>query len=246
MALRSFRRPLVALAFLLSGVATATGTSPDLPAPDLLAQSLGKVAPKANPKVLALAARALACVQRDMPARTLSVIDYSLPSTEPRLWVFDLARQRLLFHEWVAHGRNSGENLATKFSNTPGSLESSLGTFVTDGTYIGHNGYSLRLKGIDGAFNDQAESRAIVIHGASYVSPAFAKAQGRLGRSYGCPAVRQDVARKLIDTIRERSVVFAYYPDDRWLQGSRLLGDCGSREVLSARASDARTMPAGR
>jgi len=236
------RRLITAFLFLVPLAAGATSASSDA-----LVRSLSEAAPAANPEVLALAAHALACVQRSMPARTLSVIDYSLPSTQPRLWVFDLQQPRLLFHELVAHGRNSGENLASQFSNASGSLKSSLGTFVTDGTYVGHNGYSLRLKGIDGAFNDQAESRAIVIHGASYVSPAFAQTQGRLGRSYGCPAVRQGVARKLIDAIRKDSVVFAYYPDARWLHGSRLLGDCGGDEALSARASGPSSVkPAGR
>ncbi|MFC5434995.1 murein L,D-transpeptidase catalytic domain family protein [Rhodanobacter umsongensis] len=217
---------------LVPAAAGASTTSPEK-----LVQALSRAAPAANPKVLALATQALACVQRRMPGQTtLSVIDYSLPSTKPRLWVFDLAQQpRLLFEEWVAHGRNSGDNLANRFSNTPGSLMSSLGTFVTDGTYTGHNGYSLRLKGIDGNFNDQAESRAIVVHGASYVSPAFAHSQGRLGRSYGCPAVRAAVSHKLIDAIRERSVVFAYYPDPRWLSGSRLLGDCGGNQPMASR-----------
>lgn len=225
----NLRRLFLALLLIPAAGASATSSGE-------LAQALSRVAPAANPKVLALATRALACVQRSMPAHTLSVIDYSLPSTTPRLWVFDLGQQpRLLFKELVAHGRNSGENQANRFSNTPGSLMSSLGTFITDGTYTGHNGYSLRLKGIDGAFNDQAESRAIVIHGANYVSPAFAHSQGRLGRSYGCPAVPAAVSHKLIDAIRERSVVFAYYPDQRWLHGSRLLGDCGgSGPALSA------------
>lgn len=210
--------------FLLAVLVLATAHARPVSPP--LAQELASVAPLANPQVLVLAARAVACVDKSMPVRTLSVIDYSLPSTQPRLWVFDLQQHRLLFHEWVAHGRNSGENLATRFSNEPGSLMSSLGTFVTDGTYIGHNGYSLRLKGIDGRFNDLAESRAVVIHGASYVDPAFARKEGRLGRSFGCPAVRKDIAHKLIDAIRERSVVFAYYPDAHWLQGSRVLDGC--------------------
>lgn len=212
--------------FLLAVLVLATAHARPVSPP--LAQELASVAPLANPQVLVLAARAVACVDKSMPVRTLSVIDYSLPSTQPRLWVFDLQQHRLLFHEWVAHGRNSGENLATRFSNEPGSLMSSLGTFVTDGTYVGHNGYSLRLKGIDGRFNDQAESRAVVIHGAAYVDPAFARKEGRLGRSFGCPAVRKDIAHKLIDAIRERSVVFAYYPDVHWLQGSRVLDGCNT------------------
>lgn len=216
----------VVVGFLVAVLVVATAQARPVVAP--LTQELESVAPLANPQVLGLAARAVACVRKSMPVRTLSVIDYSLPSTQPRLWVFDLEQHRLLFHEWVAHGRNSGENLATHFSNEPGSLMSSLGTFVTDGTYIGHNGYSLRLKGIDGRFNDLAESRAVVIHGASYVDPAFARKQGRLGRSFGCPAVRKDIAHKLIDAIREQSVVFAYYPDARWLQGSRVLDGCNT------------------
>ena len=226
-------RRLAAAALLLAPL--ASGASPA--APESLAQALSQAAPRANPKVLALASRALACVQRSMPANTLSVIDYSLPSTTPRLWVFQLGQQpRLLFHERVAHGRNSGDNMATRFSNQPGSLMSSIGTFVTDGTYTGHNGYSRRLKGIDGRFNDRAEERAIVIHGANYVSEAFAQSQGRLGRSWGCPAVRAGVAHKLIDAIADHSVVFAYYPDQAWLQASKLLGDCGGGdEALSSR-----------
>ncbi len=207
-----------------------------------LVHTLSRVAPAANPKVLALAIRALRCVQRTTPTHILSVIDYSRPSTVPRLWVFDVKRRQLLFHELVAHGRNSGENLPTKFSNVPGSLESSLGTFITEDTYSGHNGYSLRLKGVDGTFNDNAESRAIVIHGASYVNPTLARNQGRIGRSFGCPAVRKGVARKLIDTIRDHSVVFAYYPDPRWLQGSRVLGNC-TESATQISANDAPQAP---
>lgn len=204
----------------LAQAATATHSSQSL------AMALEQAAPKANPRVIALATRALSCVRHRMPVRTLSVIDYSLPSTTPRLWVFDLAKRSLLFHVLVAHGRNTGGQYAKHFSNTEGSLMSSLGTFVTDGTYVGHNGYSLRLKGLDGRFNDQAEKRAIVIHGASYVSRQFAKAQGRLGRSWGCPAVRPAVAKPLIDTISKQSMVFAYYPDQEFLHGAPTLVDC--------------------
>lgn len=211
---------IVLLACLSLGARAASGST------SALAAALARSAPAANPKVIALAARALTCVRRRMPVRTLSVIDYSLPSTTPRLWVFDLGTRTLLFHVLVAHGRNSGDNYARHFSNTPGSLMSSLGTFVTDGAYIGHNGYSLRLRGLDGRFNDHAEQRAIVIHGADYVSRAFARTEGRLGRSWGCPAVRRAVARPLIDALRRNAVVFAYYPDPAWLHGAPTLGDC--------------------
>jgi hypothetical protein len=227
---RTLVRRVLSVATLLLGLVPASHAA--APSGDLAA-ALVKAAPAANPQVIALATRALQCVQKAMPARTLSVIDYSRPSSQPRLWVFDLTRRTLLFKELVAHGRNSGNELATHFSNAPGSLMSSLGTFVTDGTYEGHNGYSLRLKGLDGHFNDNAESRAIVIHGASYVSPMFAASEGRIGRSWGCPAVRRDVAKRLIDTIKDRSVVFAYYPDPKWLRQSPTLGSCGS-EVTAA------------
>lgn len=199
-----------------------------------LLTALEQSAPAANPRVLKLAAKALSCVRRSRPVRTLSVIDYSLPSTQRRLWVFDLQTRQLLFREWVAHGRNTGGNMAEHFSNRPGSHMSSLGTFVTDGTYTGHNGLSLRLKGLDGRFNDEAERRAIVIHGADYVSPTFAKAEGRLGRSYGCPAVRRPVARKIINTLRDEAMVFAYYPDKNWLNGSRVLNDCSGATASNA------------
>lgn len=234
------RRVLPVVSMLVMAFASrATAATPA--ASSDLASALSRAAPAANPKVIALATRALQCVEKAMPARTLSVIDYSRPSTEPRLWVFDVNRRTLLFKEWVAHGRNSGDNLTERFSNQPGSLMSSLGTFVTDGTYQGHNGYSLRLKGLDDGFNDNAESRAIVIHGANYVSPAFARTQGRIGRSWGCPAVRAGVAHKLIDAIRERSVVFAYYPDKRWLGHAATLGDCGASVTASLNGGGGRT-----
>jgi hypothetical protein len=219
---------LVLVLLASSAVALASGApSANVRYGQSLASALEKVAPKANPRVIALATRALSCVRRRMPVRTLSVIDYSLPSTTPRLWVFDLAKRSLLFHVLVAHGQNTGGQYARHFSNREGSHMSSLGTFVTDGTYVGHNGYSLRLKGLDGRFNDRAEERAIVIHGARYVSRKFARSVGRIGRSWGCPAVRPAVAKPLINTIRKQSVVFAYYPDKNFVHGAPTLVDCG-------------------
>jgi hypothetical protein len=142
----------------------------------------------------------------------LTVIDYSLPSLEPRLWVLDLHNPAIVFRELVAHGRGSGENLATRFSNEHDSHMTSLGLFVTESSYDGSNGYSLRLRGLDKGLNDNAFDRAIVVHGAPYVNRVTAKRVGRLGRSWGCPAVRLDVARPLIDAIKGGSVVFAYGP----------------------------------
>jgi hypothetical protein len=145
-------------------------------------------------------------------ARTnlLTVIDYTRPSTEPRLWVLDLDLGRILYRELVAHGRASGDNLTRAFSNAPGSLMTSLGLFVTDAPYVGHNGYSLRLRGLDPGVNDRAFERAIVVHGAPYVSESVAARLGRLGRSWGCPAVRLDVARTLIDTIKGGTALYAF------------------------------------
>jgi hypothetical protein len=142
----------------------------------------------------------------------LTVIDYSLPSTSRRMWVFDLASQKLLFHELVSHGRNSGEDMAEFFSNEEGTLMTSLGAFVTGTTYTGKNGYSLRLRGMDPGINDQAAARTLVVHGAPYVSDDFAHRFGRLGRSHGCPAVRTEIARELIDLVKEQSLLYAWHP----------------------------------
>jgi len=142
----------------------------------------------------------------------LTVIDYSIRSSEPRLFVFDLRHEKLLFRELCAHGKTSGGDIAQFFSNEPGSEATSLGLYVTGTTYIGHNGYSLKLRGLDPGKNDMAEERAIVLHGAYYVSREAIKVLGRLGRSWGCPAVRAEIAHKLIDTIRGGTAIFAYYP----------------------------------
>jgi hypothetical protein len=171
----------------------------------------------------AMCAREAGAVLND---RLLTVIDYSRPSAEPRLWVLDLDRERVLFEERVAHGRGSGEKLATRFSNLDGSHQTSLGLFRTADTYVGSNGYSLRLDGLERGFNDRARDRAIVVHGAPYVSDANVRATGRIGRSHGCPALRPAIARNVIDTIKDGSLVFAYYPDRQWLNGSRFLNGC--------------------
>jgi hypothetical protein len=183
-------------------------------------------APALDPRVLALAleahdrARARGLL-RD--SRTLTVIDYSKPSLEERFWVFDLASRRLLFQELVAHGKNSGEMFATRFSNTEASLQTSLGLFVTRDVYYGKHGESLRLEGLEPGVNDRALARAIVIHGADYVSPTAVTALGFLGRSWGCPALAPQVAPQVIERIQGGSAVFAFYPDFEWLAKSRFL-----------------------
>lgn len=186
-----------------------------------------------SPSVLQLAVGALSCAVNsgsiEVP-RTLTVIDYSLPSTEQRLWVFDVPSGRMLFKELVAHGRNTGENIATSFSDVMNSRQTSLGLFVTRDTYVGSNGYSLRMDGLEPGFNSHALDRAIVMHGAPYVDPALAKKQGRIGRSWGCPALREAIARDVIDTVRGGGVIFSYYPDKDWLTSSRFL-NCGNASL---------------
>jgi hypothetical protein len=209
----------IALVLLATGAA-ATPSSQDL------VSRLVHVAPDVDPNVIRLAVGALTCATRgasDGEPRRLAVIDYSRPSAEQRLWVFDLAAMKLLYVERVAHGRGTGDNLPERFSNLPGSHQSSLGLFRTSETYEGANGYSLRLDGLEPGFNDRARERAIVMHGAAYVSDATVKARGGVGRSHGCPAVRREVARTLIDAIKGGHYLFAYYPDSRWLGSSSLL-----------------------
>ncbi len=182
-----------------------------------------------NPRVFRMALASAGCAARrgDVTSpSTLTVIDYSRPSTAERLWVYDLESRRLLYEELVAHGQGSGGNFARSFSNEPDTHQSSIGLFVTDAPYVGKNGYSLRLDGLEPGFNDQARARAIVMHGAPYVDAAVARSQGRLGRSWGCPAVREAVARDLIDRVKGGSLVFAYYPDADWLQSSQYLNAC--------------------
>ncbi len=178
-----------------------------------------------NPDVLRLALRATEAARRQGISKggVLGIIDFSLPSTQRRFWVLDLEHRQVLFHEFVAHGKGSGEKWAQSFSNKPKSLQSSLGLFVTRYTYPGENGYSLKLRGLEAGVNDKAESRAIVIHGAPYVSRAKIKELGYLGRSWGCPAVSESVHQSLIDTLKDGNLIFAYYPDKDWLTTSRFL-----------------------
>ena len=227
------RRRSWPLALVLLALAGPTRAAESLEA------RLAAAAPGADRNVISLATRAAECARRQgllEGFNHLAVIDYSRPSTQPRLWVFDVQRGKLLFEELVAHGRNTGEKLAQRFSNVEGSKMSSLGLFQTADTYYGSNGYSLRLRGLDPGFNDNALARAIVMHGAPYVSQAIAERLGRIGRSWGCPAVRPEVARTVIDTLKGGALLFAYYPDRKWLAESPMLR-CGD-----ARAADARVL----
>jgi L,D-transpeptidase catalytic domain len=225
---------------LVAAAAAVPAGAGDARAREVLAAAV----PALDGAVLRLALRASSCADRRgllLDADTLTVIDYSRPSTEPRLFVLDLAQRTLLHQALVAHGRGSGENFATSFSNQPGSLQSSLGLFVTLATYTGRHGPSLRLLGLEPGVNDHAEARAIVMHGASYVSEAFAALHGRIGRSLGCPALPLDIAPRVIDAIRGGSALFAYYPDPAWLGGSPFLGACSAGQPEASPAAEAVT-----
>lgn len=218
----AFAGALVVLALLL--------LSPDAnAAPEVLKAVLSHDSARGlSPKVLSRALDAVASARASgFSGRDdlLTVIDYSLPSTKPRLWVLDLANGKVLFRELVAHGQGSGDNYATRFSNQPDSHQSSLGLFLTADTYIGGNGYSLKLRGLESGVNDLAESRYIVMHGAWYVSREHAERHGRIGRSWGCPAVPVAMAKPIIDTIRGGSLLFAYYPQSEWLRTAAYRGD---------------------
>ena len=147
-------------------------------------------------------------IQKDI----LTIVDYSLSSKENRLWVIDLKKNSVIFQSLVAHGRNSGNEFAKTFSNKPESYKSSIGLYLTGETYYGKHGYSLRLDGLEKGVNSNARDRAIVVHGADYVSESFIKQNGRLGRSLGCLALSQELTKEVIDTIKNKSCLFVYYP----------------------------------
>lgn len=153
----------------------------------------------------------------------LAIIDFSKSSKVKRLFVLDLKTQTILLNSLVSHGRNSGEEFARFFSNLPNSHKSSLGFYVTKSTYVGNNGYSLKLEGLEKGFNDLAEKRAIVVHGAAYAEDPDVCRNTYLGRSFGCPAVPQSTHKKIIERIKGGNCLFIYYPDQAYLNKSEIL-----------------------
>ena len=207
---------------------------------DQLLARLSSVAPKLNPVVLEAAFKAAHCAVANgvaMPER-LAVIDFSLHSSQERMWIFDLEQGDLLLRDLVAHGRNSGNEEATAFSNIEGSHQSSIGLFKASESYRGMHGYSLRLDGLEPGINDLARQRAIVIHGADYVNPSWVNQYGRIGRSHGCPAVDQKVVQTVVDNLKGGQLVFKYYPDQNWLQTSSFLNCDNPARVAGNRAAD--------
>ncbi len=223
-----FRRAAVAC-----GLLVASGVYADVPVRDAHQTLVALQNSGLDPEVLRKGLEAVACAEgKGNPrAQRLGLIDFRLPSSERRLWVLDLATGEILFHEHVAHGRGSGDALASKFSNVSDSYTSSLGLFETLDPYTGANGYSLRLKGLEPGINDHAYDRAIVMHGADYVSEGFIKTSGRLGRSYGCPAVRAEIAKPLIDTLRRHQYLYAYADSATWSGTPASLG-CETAALL--------------
>lgn len=159
----------------------------------------------------------------DKRKEIITLIDYSKPSTEERLYVLDMSRKKVLYKTLVSHGRNSGNLYATSFSNKYGSYQSSLGFFLTENTYSGKNGYSLVLEGLEEGINDKARGRAIVMHGAPYSNPSVIHSTGRLGRSLGCPALPQNISREIINLIKNGSLIYIYADNQEYLAQSPIL-----------------------
>lgn len=161
--------------------------------------------------------------QKALKKDILTLIDFSLDSTQKRFWVINLKTKKVLFNDLVAHGQNSGLKFAKSFSNASDTHMSSLGFYLTGGTYFGKHGLSLFLNGMDDNFNNNARKRSIVMHGAEYVSEDFVKKHGRLGRSWGCPAVSMNIYKDVIGAIKDGSCLFIYYPDKNYFASSSIL-----------------------
>jgi len=155
--------------------------------------------------------------------RIITIVDFTKPSTEKRLFVLDVETQKILFNTYVAHGQRSGKEYANLFSNIPESFQSSLGFYETSTTYTGKNGYSMKLKGLENGINNKAEERAVVVHGAPYVSESFIHTKGYLGRSWGCPALPEKLNKPIIDKIKNGSCLFIYSKKNNYLNKSRIL-----------------------
>ncbi|TDE06307.1 murein L,D-transpeptidase catalytic domain family protein [Flavobacterium hiemivividum] len=153
----------------------------------------------------------------------LTLIDFSMSSNSKRLWVIDLTTNKILYNSLVAHGRNTGDEFAKNFSNASESFQSSLGFYATGEIYTGKHGKSLRLDGLEKGINSNARDRAVVIHGANYVSDSFIQNNKRLGRSLGCPALPMDLSNEIIQTIKDKSCLFIYYPSNSYKTSSKLI-----------------------
>ncbi|MEI9944300.1 MAG: murein L,D-transpeptidase catalytic domain family protein [Chitinophagaceae bacterium] len=153
----------------------------------------------------------------------LTICDFSQSSNNKRLYIVNLNSNELVVNTYVAHGRNSGGEFATKFSNKMSSLQSSLGFYITQNTYFGEHGLSLKVSGLEAGYNDKAYSRAIVVHGAGYIGGSWLSHSSYMGRSYGCPAIPENEKNLIINTIKNGTCLFIYHPSKNYLKGSKLL-----------------------
>lgn len=151
----------------------------------------------------------------------LTIVDFSLSSDKKRMWILDMTTNEVLYHTYVAHGRNTGGKMATKFSNKSNSFQSSLGFYVTAETYYGKNGLSLFIDGMEEGINSNARNRYVVMHGAAYANPDFIEKTGRLGRSLGCPAIPQALTKEVIELIKGESALFIYHPNKEYAKNSK-------------------------
>ncbi len=234
---RTFFRRILVLALLIGGCTVYFGTSGFTKPASSPSKASTFVAPQEVYQKLKLSEIGLSKVAFDLAVKgwgklkrtgevsknVISICDFTQSSNNKRLYVIDLVKGQLLFNTLVAHGRNTGEEFARSFSNTPSSYKSSLGFYTTKGTYSGEHGLSLKLEGEEPGFNDKAEDRAIVMHGADYVCDKFICNFGRLGRSFGCPSVPYELHQQIINTIKDGSCLFVYYPDKKYLSSSKLL-----------------------
>ncbi|ELR69669.1 hypothetical protein C900_04894 [Fulvivirga imtechensis AK7] len=167
-------------------------------------------------------------------SKYLTLIDFRLSSNKKRMWVIDIKQNKVVYHSLVAHGRNTGNEFAKVFSNTPNSNSSSLGFYLTAETYYGKHGLSLRLDGMEPGFNNNARKRAVVMHSADYVDKSYTEAYGRIGRSFGCPSIPIDGHKELIGKLANNSCLFIYYPDKEYLQKSVLANEANAYEMLES------------
>lgn len=229
----------------LAAAALLAGCRHEKPVSAEVVAAMRAAAPDLEPTVLDAALGARACAVRSgdvAPKRRqahLAVVDFSAPSTDKRLWVFDVRTGALRWHEWVAHGSGGGGEQVPVFSDAEGSHCSSIGGFATAETYTGKHGLSLRLDGLEPGFNGAARPRDIVVHGADYVSAEHIEEAGRLGRSWGCPAVRPAVSAELATALAGRAMWFQWGDAADWQRESALLA-CAARFEVSAAAAPAR------
>ncbi|MGK2861751.1 MAG: murein L,D-transpeptidase catalytic domain family protein [Chitinophagaceae bacterium] len=153
----------------------------------------------------------------------LTICDFSQSSNNKRLYLIDLSNNEIILNTYVAHGRNSGGEYATRFSNKPESYQSSLGFYLTKNTYYGEHGLSMRVAGLEAGYNDKANRRNIVVHGADYIGNDWKRHSSYMGRSFGCPAIPEEDSKSLINTIKNGSCLFIYHPSPKYLKGSKIL-----------------------